>query len=387
MRYQLRYPHSGALSLVIGCVLALSPVITATAQPHQCASPNPGKPLPIDLPLPHDLTTGIGVGIALVDTGAASPGVIPGRVENSLGSDHVDHFDHCSLHGTAVAGVLHTVAPGALIISHQQATENGTGTVEGLVNAIERATEQANSTSGPPSSTVRVINISLVACQDTNELRSAITTAQNAGLLVVAAAGNAGQCPEGEPPYPAALPGVLTVGGVDTRMPPTTTLSELGAGRRRAEYSIPGPWVDLFAPGGPVSTVLSTGAAETTIIGDPNPFIGTSFAAPVVSASAALLWQLRPELSATQVRELLIATSQPGMAPVVDPVAAATILMDSPQVPLERAVREPPWPRQIAPAPDQESDADLRLPVALATLTFLAVVSKVVVHRQSTAAV
>lgn len=346
-------PPAGAQSVGAGQVAA-------------CDVPEPGAGLPVDVPVPHTVATGAGVGIALVDTGASSPGVVPGRSGDpaalSVGAD--TDGDHCALHGTAVAGVLHALAPDAVIVSHRQATEGGVGTVAGLVDALERAVRHARTSELPR---VRIINMSLVACQDTAELRSAVSAAEEAGLLLVAAAGNSGQCPADQPPFPASLPGVLTVGGVDTRATTPEKVADLGQGRRKADYSAPGPWVDISAPGGPVSTVLDTPSGPVTVVGDPEPFIGTSFAAPVVSATAALVWQVRPELSAAAVRELLIATAQPGAVPVIDPAAAVAAAMPGePDTGL--TARTPPWAATVDPGTVERPGADLRVPAVLVAL-------------------
>lgn len=344
-----------------------------TGDRAQCAVPQEGTPLPVDVPLPHDRTTGAGVGVALVDTGASGPAVVAG---DGL-PDSTDH-DHCQLHGTAVAGVVHAVAPDAVVVSHRQVTDHGSGTVAGLVDALDRAVAHAR-TSGDGAPRVRVVNMSLVACQDTAELRRAVADAEDAGLLVVAAAGNTGQCREDETPFPASLPGVLTVGGVDLRRSDAATLDDLGPGRQAADYSVPGPWVDLAAPGGPVSAVLETGVRTVTVVGDPEPFVGTSFAAPVVAAAAALVWQVRPDLTAAQMRILLVETATPGPVRVVDPAAAVTAATAG--EPVAAGAGGVPWPAQVTPVTVTHRAVDLRVPAALVALVLLAGLGTVVRRR------
>ncbi|MGV0868137.1 S8 family serine peptidase [Corynebacterium kalidii] len=300
-------------ALVLGTVA----VPQADSQPR-CDQPVFGDPLPLDVDLPHDLATGGGVGVAVVDTGAAAPGIVAERPGDR---------DRCLLHGTAVAGTLRTVAPDSGIVSVRQGDSGTDTTVADLVVALDRAR------AGADGHGVRIVNISVVACEDTAELRAAVTAAEEAGLLIVAAAGNTGQCREDQRPYPAALPGVLAVGGVDARDP-----VDLDAGRRPADYSVPGDWVELHAPGGPVSALLDTSgddgppdgdAVARTIVGDPAPFSGTSFAAPVVAGAAALVWQVRPDFTAAQVRSLLVDTAEQGVVPVVSPVGAVSAALDS----------------------------------------------------------
>jgi membrane-anchored mycosin MYCP len=332
---------------------------TAAAQ-SRCDSPVTGEPLPVDVPLPHRLSTGAGVPVLLIDTGVAVPGATGDR-------------DSCVLHGTAVAGVLRTVAPDAGIRSVRQ--DPVRGTVADLVTALEDAAE-AGRRDG-----LRIVNMSLVACEDTAELRHAVDDVTAAGVLMVASAGNTGQCGDGQAPFPASLPQVLTVGAVDPRTPDATSVAELRAGRQVADYSVTGPWVDLHAPGGPVSAVLggdADGAGELTVVGSPGPFTGTSFAAPVVSAAAALVWQVRPELGPAEVRDLLLATAQPGPAPVVDPAAAVAAALDGPPVPRPR---DAPWPDAVPVVRASPGRPDLRLPLVLGAVVLAAVLGAAALCR------
>lgn len=369
-------PPVGAVALALTVVTSLAVVPTANPQSVRCAVAAEGGTLPVDVPLPHDRSTGAGVAVAVVDTGASSPGVVAGDGREGSGD-----LDHCVLHGTAVAGVIRSVAPDALVVSHRQLTDHGGGTVAGLVDALDRAVANSGGPGAPGSPRVRVVNMSLVACQDTAELRRAVADAENAGLLVVAAAGNSGQCGAEQQPFPASLPGVLAVGGVEMRHPDPATLDDLGRGRRTAEYSLPGPWVEIAAPGGPVSTVLDTGGRTVTVVGDPEPFIGTSFAAPVVAATAALVWQVRPELTPQQVRTLLVESASPGPVPVVDPSAAVTAASAGEPVRTDGDARPAPAVPATMPATTPPHLRDPRVPTALALLVSAIVVGTVIRRR------
>lgn len=306
-------------------------------KPHNpCDQPISGPRLPLDVDLGQSLgiANGHGVTIAIIDTGSATP--------TSRGDR-----DHCVLHGTAVASVASTVAPGATITAyrHSERPEEADGTVKTLVRAIDRAVHDK----------AKIINISMVACTDTVALRDAIGRAVKSGALVVASAGNRDQCEPGQSAYPAALPSVLSVGAVEKRIPAevrdghpespgsaghnaphahpaapaakgATPANQTGIeapaqtsnpdnGAVPAEYSMPAEHIDIYAPGGPVSARLRTKDGAThTIIGGPDPFQGTSFASPVVAGTAALVWQLWPGATPSQIRQLLEATSIPGGA-------------------------------------------------------------------------
>lgn len=300
---------------------------------------------PDTLPLPdidapsypalHALSRGRDVDVAVIDTGSAGPGVVGDR-------------DFCVLHGSVVTSVLRAIAPEAKLHSfrHNAVASRAEGTVEDLVHAIDRALKAR----------VKIINISMVACEDTAELREAIGRAEKAGVLVVASTGNTGQCPEGAPTFPSSLDSVLAVGAVAPRAqelvaPGAGSSADADAetsagasaaktnsadqGRVPAQYSAPTHWVDLFAPGGPVEGQVDVRGKVHTIVGNPDPFEGTSFAAPVVSGTAALVWQIVPHLSVQEVRELLTATATPGAS---GPGLGKQMLVVNPATAVDRAL-------------------------------------------------
>ncbi|HSK96296.1 MAG TPA: S8 family serine peptidase [Euzebyales bacterium] len=109
-----------------------------------------------------------------------------------------------------------------------------------------------------------IVNVSLGAGGSMPALDTALQLAEEAGVLVVASAGNAGNTVR---QWPAADPRVLAVAGVDAQ-------------DERAPFSSYGDWVDVAAPGCNPAGWLDN--AVTT-------FCGTSSAAPLVSGAAALL--------------------------------------------------------------------------------------------------
>lgn len=134
-----------------------------------------------------------------------------------------------------------------------------------------------------------------------------------AGTLVVAAAGNSAGRAVGTP---ASCPGVLAVGG----------LRHAGT---KVGYSDLGPQVAISAPAGncvnvdasepclyPIITALNAGTttpvANSSIYSDAwNYAAGTSFAAPLVAGTAALMVSARPGLLPADLRSLLQSSARP----------------------------------------------------------------------------
>lgn len=145
----------------------------------------------------------------------------------------------------------------------------------------------------------KIINLSLGAngaCVNAIE-GQAVADARNAGAIVVVAAGNEG----GSVDTPANCPGALAVAATDQE-------------GLKASYSNFGSSVTLTAPGGD-SAYPMWGAGNTGITGPlTNTYsakIGTSFAAPQVSAALALAHSLQPGLSSSQLISNLQASTRP----------------------------------------------------------------------------
>jgi serine protease len=147
-----------------------------------------------------------------------------------------------------------------------------------------------------------IINLSLGGPDDDATLHAAITSAANAGVLIVAAAGNEGTS---DPEYPAAYPEVLAVAAV-------------GPDGAPAAYSNFGSYVALRAPGGNFDLGDATDGVASTMwvfrtsdnlnmpVGPDYAYAeGTSMAAPHVTGVAALLLAQDPSLTAAALRTRL----------------------------------------------------------------------------------
>lgn len=262
------------------------------------------------------LSTGLGVKVAVIDTGVA-PNMRLGEVLD--GGDLVDGTSalvDCDGHGTLVAGIIAGrpgpdsfagLAPGAQLLSIRQ-TSGKEGNLETLAHAIDTAVDEG----------ARVINISLTSCspaeampQGALEVTEAVARAEAAGVVIVAAAGNTGEsCQAGSVAWPAVLPEVLAVSAMQ--------FDEVG-GVIPADYAMTGKWVDVSAPGGPVvgpDPRTPQGLIDRHVVGSgetarAQQIAGTSFATPAVSGTAALLLSRHPELSPAQVRELIVSSASP----------------------------------------------------------------------------
>jgi subtilisin family serine protease len=190
-------------------------------------------------------------------------------------------------HGTAIAALLvgraGATTPGLLpaarlvaVDAFSTAGDRQRTDVARLVAAIELLAERG----------VRVINLSLSGPPNTL-LEKAIAAAIARDVVIVAAAGNQG--PGAEPAYPAAYPGVVAVTAVDRDL-------QIYARATRGDY------IALSAPGVDVWTAsVPDGAAARS---------GTSYAVPFVSAAAAVLRSLHPELASPAVDGTLFAAAR-----------------------------------------------------------------------------
>lgn len=338
----------------------------------------------------HRLATGAGQVVAVIDTGVAPHPRLGSRLRG--GGDYLtggDGRSDCDGHGTAVAGIIAAseggrddggvegIAPDARVLAIRQSSPSfqvpdGDGTFRpaGDVHTLAEAIVLA------VRSGATVINISEAVCLPTDQagvqgasIQAALRLAARSDVVVVAAAGNAGvgSCaPAGqEPADQVALPGwygddILAVGAV-------------GPDDAPAEFTVPGPWVDVAAPGTGLRS-LAVGGGTTGAGVD-----GTSFAAPWVSGLAALLRERFPKLSAAQIADRILATARRPSGErstllgrgVIDPVAALTAVPD--------VVSPDPLPREApvalpgtAPRPTTSSD-DLPVePAAGALLAALA---------------
>ncbi|QXD14667.1 S8 family serine peptidase [Rhodocaloribacter litoris] len=217
-------------------------------------------------------------------------------------------------HGTSVAGVLVAardngvgiagVAPGVRLVPLRAFGADGAGDDDDIAAALVYAADNG----------LDVVNLSFGDAVASPLMHEAIRYAVDRGVVVVASAGNAG----GDGPhYPSDYPEVISVAWFDAD------------GRGLAARGTHGVGIDLGAPGSFVYTTLLP-PPETP---DPEAVAalygrrsGSSMAAPMVAATAALLRSLEPGLTPAAVRSILTASARDIEAPGWDHRTAAGLL-------------------------------------------------------------
>ena len=288
---------------------------------------------------------GSGVGVAIIDSGVTA-------WHDDLGADwggqRIDRFvDFTSGrsepyddlgHGTHVAGIIagngadssgarSGIAPAAHLTVLKVLDGQGRGRISDVIAALDYVVDNKDVLG------IRVVNLSVAAgvyeSYLTDPLTLAAKRAVDAGIVVVAAAGNNGRGPEQRTQYggitaPGNAPWVLTVGAS----------SHMGTVERDddtiAAFSSRGPSAidaaakpDLVAPGigieslsnpdsrlyGERPDALLDGTMDVSF----HPYMslsGTSMSAPVVTGTVALMMQANPALTPNAVKAILQYTAQ-----------------------------------------------------------------------------
>jgi subtilisin family serine protease len=159
----------------------------------------------------------------------------------------------------------------------------------------------------------KIINLSFAGATTSRVEQDAIRYAVRKGVLLVAAAGN--DFAKGNPvEYPAAL---LQPVGSNGHGGAGLVVGASGRDGTRAPFSSTGSWISLAAPGVGIGGAVPVGASPSEFPRSPLATAGstygfgsgTSFAAPLVSGAAALVWAANPTLTARQVAGILERTA------------------------------------------------------------------------------
>jgi subtilisin family serine protease len=177
-------------------------------------------------------------------------------------------------HGTMVAGAFHFVAPRARIMPLRAFGHDGRGNTSDVLRAIYYAMNHG----------ATVLNLSFSRERSSPELRRALESAKQNGIVTVASAGNDGST---DLVYPAALTSVISVA--------STSITD-----QRSLFSNYGSvLVDMSSLGEGVITPYP----GSTYAGA----YGTSFAAPQVAGAAALVHEMYPAATPDEVASVLFA--------------------------------------------------------------------------------
>ena len=236
------------------------------------------------LPQAHALAKGDNVLVAVIDSG------IDGNHPELAGSI-AGTFDALSApaaphqHGTAIAsliaahGKLMGSAPDAKILAARAfdpKAAGAEGTTFNILKSLDWAAAQG----------ARVINMSFAGPDDPAIHRS-LEAARKKGIVLVAAAGNAGA--KSPPLYPAADPNVIAVSATD-------------ADDKLFEQSNRGRHITVAAPGAQILVAIPDNGYEMSS--------GTSYSAAEVSGIVALMLQRKPDLTPDKVKAILRATAK-----------------------------------------------------------------------------
>jgi serine protease AprX len=278
---------------------------------------------------------GSGIGIALLDSGISTHPALKSKVLASVSfvtgdPDTSDSFGH----GTHIAGIIagkasaasgittaYTggVAPGASLVNVRVLNDQGSGLTSDVINGVDWVIDHKSQYN------IRVINLSLghtvTESATTDPLCLAVKRAVDAGIVVVASAGNRGKAEDGSPilggiTSPGNSPYAITVGALNTwgtvSRGDDTVTTYSSRGPTPIDHAVK---PDLVAPGNKIVSLEASGSYLSLNYpafhkaGSPtNAYMtlsGTSMSAGVVSAGAALLLQRNPGYKPAQIKLLL----------------------------------------------------------------------------------
>lgn len=225
-------------------------------------------------------TWGTGVKVAVLDTGVTAHSLL-GQVINHFLVEAPANQSDWNGHGTAVASLIQQIAPSAELLSWRVADDNGMSNSFLLAQAIVEAIDAG----------VDIINISMGSSGSSPVLNEAIRLAQEAGVLIVASAGNDGQ---NRVSYPAANDSVVGVGAVDAK-------GEHLLFSNTGDISLSAPGLDL----------LAAWTGDKSVY-----FSGTSGSAPVAAGLIAAMMTAggyqTPAEAYDQISRYLNDTGPPG---------------------------------------------------------------------------
>lgn len=328
----------------------------------------------LQIPAAQKISTGQGVVIGVVDSGvqASHPDlrgqVLAGKGVNGEAAD--GRSDKVAGHGTLMAGIIAGIGGGA---DHVAGIAPGAKILPVAVGEDKALTASVDGIRWAADNGAKVLNLSWgVDTQPSQSMIDAIGYALSKDVVVVAAAGNRG---DGDSAVisPARIRGVIAVTGIGTD------------GGFWGAQSVEGPGAVLAAP---AQDIVGASAKAQSGYGNTG---GTSSAAAIVSAVAAMVRAEYPDMDAANVINRLVETAddkgptgwdgQYGVG-IVNPVAALTADIPAvdrnPLLPDADDTRDGNTAAQPAPG-DSDSATGLYLAITAGVLVVLLVVVVVAV--------
>jgi hypothetical protein len=269
-------------------VRSVQPNFRYVLQDQKAASTegDPGQYAVAELRLPeaHKLADGANVTIAVIDSGidARHPELAHSIADSfdALGSKEGPH-----VHGTGVAGA---------IVSHARLMGSAPAARILAIRAFGKVSSGAESTSFvilkgldyAAAHGAQIVNMSFAGPKDAL-IERGITALAAKGIVMVAAAGNAGA--KSPPLYPAANANVIAISATDAH-------DKLFTASNRGGYiAVAAPGVDVFLPAPEEKYQITS---------------GTSFSAAYVSGLAGLMLERNPALKPAELRAILMKTAR-----------------------------------------------------------------------------
>ena len=223
-----------------------------------------------------------------------------GNNTSTLSDDHLNALlSHSSTHGTLVSSVVaasglsahNGISPGVRLLDGHSMSRGA------MVIALDWAL-----TNGADIAQISLI-FNEPTCISGYILNKAINQAVSEGMVVVSGAGNDGSSEEGFEYHtvrePSCAQNAISVGGIDGRSTPPILYRASSLGP--VSDTIPRLVPHLVAPAVAINLWPSSVSNSSF-----NLFSGTSFAAPMASAAAAMVLQLNPDLDPAETKSLLL---------------------------------------------------------------------------------
>lgn len=250
----------------------------------------------------YDEPAGEGIKVAILDSGmdALHPDLDERFVLGYNAVDGSDDITEYGGHGTTVAGVIgaednnepSTIGVAPLVSLYPVKVVDNDGDIDDLyiIDAIEWAI----------ANEMDIINLSFGGRGYNSDVKDIIEEAWNAGIVIVACAGNKDDDGNTNIKYPAAYDYVISVGSLIPKYYNDDPLNEV-IGVELNPSSCRGTGIDLTAPGSAILTTLEGGGYGE--VG------GTSIASPMVAGVVALMFSANYYLTPDEVYDILTETA------------------------------------------------------------------------------